>query len=57
VQFPIQRREAGAVSILRCILLNGQWDQFAGHLARRGLLQLAATPTPTTARNTAKKAA
>lgn len=42
---------------LRCILLNGQWDEFAAHLARRGSLQLAATPSPTTAHNAAKRAA
>jgi len=42
---------------LRCILLNGQWDAFAAHLACRGSLQLAATPTPTVAHNAAKKAA
>lgn len=41
---------------LRCILLNGQWDDFAAHLARRGSLQLAATPTPTRA-HAAKRAA
>lgn len=42
---------------LRCILLNGQWDEFAAHLARRGSLRLAATPTPTRAHNASKKAA
>lgn len=42
---------------LRCILLNGQWDQFAAHLARRGSLQLAATPLPTTPHNAARRAA
>lgn len=42
---------------LRCILLNGQWDEFAAHLAHRGSLQLAATPTPTVAHNATKKAA
>jgi hypothetical protein len=46
---PDPTSRSGRSSILRCILLNGQWDQFPGHLARRGLLQLAATPTPTTA--------
>jgi hypothetical protein len=40
---------------LRCILLNGQWDDFAAHLAR-GQLQLAATPTPTRSHDAAKKA-
>jgi hypothetical protein len=30
---------------LRCILLNGQWDELAAHLASQGTLQLAATPT------------
>ncbi len=42
---------------LRCILLNGQWEEFAEHLARRGSLQLAATPTPTRAHDASKKAA
>lgn len=42
---------------LRCILLNGQWDEFAAHLARRGSLQLAATPTPTRTHDAAKRAA
>jgi hypothetical protein len=42
---------------LRCILLNGQWDEFAAHLADRGSLQLAATPTPTRSHDAAKRAA
>jgi hypothetical protein len=42
---------------LRCILLNGQWDEFAAHLARRGSLQLAATPTPTRSHDAARRAA
>ena len=42
---------------LRCILLNGQWAEFAEHLARRGSLQLAATPTRTTPHDADKKAA
>lgn len=42
---------------LRCVLLNGQWEEFAAHLARRRCLQLAATPTPTRAHDAAKKAA
>lgn len=42
---------------LRCILLNGQWDDFAAHLARRGSLQLAATPTPTRSHEAARRAA
>jgi hypothetical protein len=42
---------------LRCILLNGQWEAFAAHLARRGSLQLAATPTPTRSHAAAKRAA
>ena len=42
---------------LRCILLNGQWDEFTAHLARRGSLQLAATPIPTTSHDAAKRAA
>jgi hypothetical protein len=42
---------------LRCILLNGQWDEFVAHLARREQLQLAATPTPTRSHDAAKRAA
>ncbi len=42
---------------LRCVLLNGQWDEFAAHLARRGSLQLAATPTPTRSHAAARRAA
>ena len=42
---------------LRCILLNGQWDDFAAHLGRRGSLQLAATPTPTRSHEAARRAA
>ena len=42
---------------LRCVLLNGQWEEFAAHLARRGSLHLAATPTPTRAHDAAKRAA
>jgi hypothetical protein len=32
---------------LRCILLNGQWDDFVAHLARGTPFKLAAQPTPT----------
>lgn len=32
---------------LRCILLNGQWDDFAAHIAAHGLLTLPAAPIPT----------
>jgi hypothetical protein len=42
---------------LRCILLNGQWDDFAAHLAQRGPLPLAATPTPTRSHDAAKRVA
>jgi hypothetical protein len=42
---------------LRCILLNGQWEDFVAHLARRGQLQLAATPTPTRSHDAVKRAA
>jgi len=42
---------------LRCILLNGQWDGFVAHLARRDQLQLAATPAPTRSHDAAKRAA
>ena len=42
---------------LRCILLNGQGDDFAAHLAHRPPLQLAATPTPTRSHAAARRAA
>lgn len=42
---------------LRCILLNGQWDAFAAHLAQQPPLQLAATPVPTRPHQAIKKAA
>ena len=51
------RGRSECVLHLRCILLNGQWDEFVAHLARRGSLQLAATPVPTTPHTAAKKAA
>ncbi len=51
------RGRSECVLHLRCILLNGQWDEFAAHLARRPPLQLAATPTPTRAHDAAKRAA
>jgi hypothetical protein len=41
---------------LRCILLNGQWDDFVAHLAERPL-HLAATPTPTRTHDAARKVA
>jgi hypothetical protein len=39
------RDRAEMVLHLRCILLNGQWDDFSSHLAVR-TLTLAAQPTP-----------
>jgi hypothetical protein len=51
------RGRSECVLHLRCILLNGQWDAFSAHLARRGSLQLAATPTPTRSHDAAKRAA
>jgi hypothetical protein len=51
------RGRSESVLHLRCILLNGQWDDFAAHLAGRGSLQLAATPTPTRSHQAAKRAA
>lgn len=32
---------------LRCVLLNGQWDDFVAHLAAREALKLLAAPIPT----------
>lgn len=51
------RGRSECVLHLRCILLNGQWEEFAAHLARRGQLQLAATPTPTRSHDAAKRVA
>jgi len=51
------RGRSECVLHLRCILLNGQWDQFAAQLARRGSLQLAATPTPTRSHDAKRRAA
>lgn len=50
------RGRSECVLHLRCILLNGQWDDFTAYLARRGSLPLAATPMPTVTHNAAKKA-
>jgi hypothetical protein len=41
---------------LRCILLNGQWDEFVEYLAKRPL-RLAAVPTPTRTHDATRKAA
>ena len=43
---------------LRCILINGQWDDFAASLGTGpGVLRLAATPTPTRSHDAVKVAA
>jgi hypothetical protein len=39
------RDRAELVLRLRCLLLNGQWDAFSAHLARKGI-KLAAQPAP-----------
>ena len=41
---------------LRCILLNGQWDEFAQYLAKRPRFTLPAQPQPTVTHD-AKKVA
>ena len=51
------RGRSERVLYLRCILLNGQWDDFVVHLARRDQLRLAATPAPTRSHDAAKRAA
>ena len=51
------RGRSECVLHLRCILLNGQWDDFAAHLADRPPLQLAATPSPTRSHSAANRAA
>jgi hypothetical protein len=50
------RDRAEHVLHLRCIVLNGQWDAFVDHLARRPL-RLAAVPTPTRTHDAARRAA
>jgi hypothetical protein len=40
------RQRAELVLHLRCVLLNGQWDQFAAHVARIPQLRLSAQPVP-----------
>jgi hypothetical protein len=50
------RDRAEHVLHLRCILLNGQWDQFVDYLAARSL-RLAATPLPTRTHDAKRKAA
>jgi hypothetical protein len=50
------RDRAEHVLHLRCILLNGQWDDFVEYLSQRSL-RLAAQPTPTRTHDAKKKAA
>jgi hypothetical protein len=50
------RDRAEHVLHLRCILLNGQWDEFVDHLAARQS-RLAAAPTPTRTHDARRKAA
>jgi hypothetical protein len=50
------RDRAEHVLHLRCILLNGQWDEFVAYLSRRPL-RLAAVPTPTRTHDACRKAA
>jgi hypothetical protein len=49
------RARSESVLHLRCILLNGPWDEFVAHLARLGTLQLASKPTPTQTYDAKKK--
>jgi hypothetical protein len=42
---------------LRCVLLNGQWNDFVEHLAAQASLRLAAVPTPTRSHDAVKRAA
>jgi hypothetical protein len=53
----MEPRRSEHVLHLRCILLNGLWNEFAAYLARRGSVQLAATPAPTTTHEAVKRAA
>jgi hypothetical protein len=50
------RQRSERVLHLRCILLNGQWGEFAAYLARRPGFSLAARPEPAMP-HTAKSAA
>ena len=50
------RQRSERVLHLRCILLNGQWAEFASYLAAGGHFALPAQPAPTIA-HTAKRAA
>ena len=50
------RQRSEMVLNLRCILLNGQWQEFVDYLARKPQLSLKAKPTPTKS-HTANKAA
>ena len=51
------RGRSEMVPHLRCILLNGQWDAFAAHLAQQPPLPLAATPVPTRSHDAAARKA
>lgn len=42
---------------LRCVLLNGQWDEFSAQLARHGSLRLKGSPAPTTTHQASRRAA
>jgi len=41
------RQRSERLLYLRCVLLNGQWDELEQHLARRSRFKLAAQPEPT----------
>ncbi len=41
------RDRAESVLLLRCILINGQWDDFAAYLAAKAQVRLAPKPLPT----------
>ena len=51
------RGRSEMVLYLRCILLNGQWDAFAAHLAQQPPLPRAATPVPTRSHDAAARKA
>jgi hypothetical protein len=46
-----------AVLHLRCVLINGMWDDFERHVARRSKLRLLPQPIPTRTHDAVKKAA
>ena len=51
------RERAERVLHLRCVLINGQWDEFTHYLGQRPALRLAAQPTTAVPHDAKTKAA